>query len=187
MGHAEVLGVHPTATRSEIKAAFREAAKAVHPDINHSPEANEAFARIKAAHDALIAQAGNETEQASVKSAAASSARATAQAAYQTTPPPPPVTVAADTILQQTSEEVAAERELDRLASKNQVSSIVKTSRQPSKNTAKSYALPRGASKGSTKACYLRIRKSMNESPRGMVYNRIHEDSLFHRASRTTH
>ena len=118
MGHAEVLGVHPTATRSEIKAAFREAAKAVHPDINHSPEANEAFARIKAAHDALIAQAGNETEQTSVKSAAASSARATARAAYQTTPPPPPVTVAADTIPQQTPEETAAERELDRLALK---------------------------------------------------------------------
>ncbi len=118
MGHAEVLGVHPTATRSEIKAAFREAAKAVHPDINHSPEANEAFARIKVAHDALIAQAGNETEQASVKSVAASSARATARAAYQMTPPPPPVTVATDTTPRQTPEEVAAERELDRLASK---------------------------------------------------------------------
>lgn len=42
------------ACREEVKAAFRRAALACHPDVDHSPEAAARFARIKTAADVLL-------------------------------------------------------------------------------------------------------------------------------------
>jgi len=49
-----VLGVHPTATEAEIKAAYRQLAKAYHPDLNQG-DATKAlvFSTIKAAYEVL--------------------------------------------------------------------------------------------------------------------------------------
>lgn len=82
MNHREVLGVSPSASKTEIKKAFREAAKELHPDHSDSPEAAEAFKRIKEAHDALIKDAGAPRESATVSASSARSAASTAQAAY---------------------------------------------------------------------------------------------------------
>jgi len=82
MNHREVLGVGNNATQAEIKKAFREAAKELHPDHNDSPEAAEAFRRIKEAHDALIKSADRPRESSATSAAAARAAAATAQAAY---------------------------------------------------------------------------------------------------------
>ena len=45
----EVLGVEPTATASELKAAYRRAAKATHPDLNpqHADAAGDGDAAFK--------------------------------------------------------------------------------------------------------------------------------------------
>lgn len=57
MEHNKILGVSNNSSESEIQSAFRKAAMEVHPDLSSSPEAAEAFQRIKEARDQLIAQA----------------------------------------------------------------------------------------------------------------------------------
>ena len=47
MNHNQILGVRADAPKEEIQAAFRKAALETHPDHSNSPEAAEAFARIK--------------------------------------------------------------------------------------------------------------------------------------------
>src|SRR2546430_8664154 len=50
----QVLGVPETATRDEIKKAFRRLAKQYHPDRNpNKPQAAERFKEISEAHDVL--------------------------------------------------------------------------------------------------------------------------------------
>lgn len=49
----EVLGVSKTATKDEIKSAYRKLAKQFHPDINHSPDAPEKFKEVQEAYDIL--------------------------------------------------------------------------------------------------------------------------------------
>lgn len=49
----EVLGVAKTATKDEIKAAYRKLAKQYHPDLNHSPDAPKKFEEIQEAYDIL--------------------------------------------------------------------------------------------------------------------------------------
>lgn len=83
MNHRELLGVSPTASKSEIKQAFRNAAKEQHPDLSGSPEAAAAFARIKEAHDALMKEAEQPKESSTIASAAATASAATVQAAQQ--------------------------------------------------------------------------------------------------------
>lgn len=86
MNNRDILGVSPQAGADEIKKAFREAAKEVHPDVSDSSEAAEAFARIKEAHDALIKEAENAPKESTMaQAAAARSAATTATAAFQKT------------------------------------------------------------------------------------------------------
>lgn len=85
MNHREILGVDSTAGAKEIKQAFRQAAKELHPDLSKSPEAAEAFARIKEAHDALIKEAEVPRESVTVQSSAARAAAATTSAASDDT------------------------------------------------------------------------------------------------------
>ncbi len=47
------LGVAPSATSAEIRHAYREKARRLHPDVNESPDAAEAFAALAKAHDVL--------------------------------------------------------------------------------------------------------------------------------------
>jgi molecular chaperone DnaJ len=49
----EVLGVSKTATKDEIKSAYRKLAKQYHPDLNHSPDAPKKFEEIQEAYDVL--------------------------------------------------------------------------------------------------------------------------------------
>ena len=49
-----VLGLPPNASREEVKAAFRRAALATHPDVDPSPRAAARFADIKLAADVLL-------------------------------------------------------------------------------------------------------------------------------------
>lgn len=53
MTHYERLGISPKATISEIKRAYRIKAKELHPDINHSKEANEKMVKLNEAYQVL--------------------------------------------------------------------------------------------------------------------------------------
>ena len=50
----EILGISSNATLSEIKRAFRNRAKELHPDVNKSPNAHEQFILLLEAYDYLI-------------------------------------------------------------------------------------------------------------------------------------
>lgn len=85
MNHNQILGVSPAATASEIQSAFRKAAMEVHPDHSNSPEAAEAFARIKEARDKLMKRASTAEaarDDHSLKQAYANSVKATTNATY---------------------------------------------------------------------------------------------------------
>merc|ERR1719167_164476 len=45
--HYEVLGVPEGSTDEEIRLAFRQLARVVHPDKNQDPRAGEAFAKVQ--------------------------------------------------------------------------------------------------------------------------------------------
>jgi curved DNA-binding protein CbpA len=49
----EALGVDEDASTAEVRAAYRERAKATHPDVSDAPDAGRRFRRIKRAHDVL--------------------------------------------------------------------------------------------------------------------------------------
>ena len=66
MNYNQVLGVTSNASSGEIQAAFRKAAMEVHPDHSNSPEAAQAFARIKEARDELIKRAAEAENQHAV-------------------------------------------------------------------------------------------------------------------------
>ncbi len=85
MNHNKILGVNDGAPAEEIKKAYRKAAKEHHPDHSDSPEAAEAFARIKQAHDELLKQAQATERVNTIQAATAAAARATPQAAYAKT------------------------------------------------------------------------------------------------------
>lgn len=86
MRHSEVLGVAPEASADEIQTAFRKAAMEVHPDHSDSPEAAEAFRRIKEARDELMTRArASEAarDDAFVQRATDAAVRASTSTAYQ--------------------------------------------------------------------------------------------------------
>lgn len=51
--HYAALGLTKSASADEIKKAFQNLAKELHPDVNPSPAADAAFARVKDAYDIL--------------------------------------------------------------------------------------------------------------------------------------
>lgn len=53
MTHYETLGVSPTASSDEIKAAYRRLARQSHPDVDPSPAAEQRFRTITEAYRAL--------------------------------------------------------------------------------------------------------------------------------------
>src|SRR5256885_3567815 len=48
-----VLGVEPGASEDDIKRAYRQLARELHPDVNADPEAEQRFKEITAAYDTL--------------------------------------------------------------------------------------------------------------------------------------
>ena len=113
--HLQTLGLEPDATPEQIKTAFRNMAKEVHPDVNPSPDATAKFQEILAAYTALTPprpNAGAEkpvtpTEPAkptvtpAEHAAAADVGPATAEALKEVekvTPVVPPTAAAADQI-----------------------------------------------------------------------------------------
>lgn len=85
MNHNQILGVSANANAGEIQQAFRKAALEVHPDHSDSPEAAEAFARIKQARDELMKRAERKTTVEDVQSSTSAAVRATTNAAYTAT------------------------------------------------------------------------------------------------------
>ena len=49
----DVLGVGKSASKDEIKSAYRKLAKKYHPDLNHEPDAAEKFKEVQEAYDIL--------------------------------------------------------------------------------------------------------------------------------------
>lgn len=49
----EVLGISKSATKDEIKSAYRKLAKKYHPDLNHDADAPEKFKEVQEAYDIL--------------------------------------------------------------------------------------------------------------------------------------
>jgi molecular chaperone DnaJ len=49
----EILGVEKTATKDEIKKAFRQLARKYHPDVNDAPDAEEKFKQLGKAYEVL--------------------------------------------------------------------------------------------------------------------------------------
>lgn len=96
MKHHEILGVSPSANSSEIQAAFRKSALEAHPDHSDSPEAAEAFARIKEARDALLNETTPREDIQAIRQSATSAFRSVqaAAATAQTPPTPDPAVIA---------------------------------------------------------------------------------------------
>jgi len=112
MNHNQILGVAHGASAGEIQSAFRKAAMEVHPDHSSSPEAAEAFARIKEARDELMKRASSaesHRDGSSVQASTAAAVRATTNAAFSTS-------VIDDLFDGMTPEEVAHVQMLDQLA-----------------------------------------------------------------------
>ena len=50
----DILGVSQSATKDEIKSAFRKKARELHPDVNKAPDAEERFKELGKAYEKLM-------------------------------------------------------------------------------------------------------------------------------------
>ncbi len=126
MNHNRMLGVSSNASSSEIQSAFRKAAMEIHPDHSDSPEAAEAFARIKEARDELMKRAKSHElarDDDSVLRSTAAAVKATSNAAFSTT--------ADDLFDGMTPDEVARVQKLDALAAKKPHKSLFNRIKEP--------------------------------------------------------
>ncbi|KAJ9533024.1 hypothetical protein QJQ45_018109, partial [Haematococcus lacustris] len=53
LAHYEVLGITEDADAEQVRRAFRRAARTLHPDVNHAPDATQRFQAALAAYEAL--------------------------------------------------------------------------------------------------------------------------------------
>ncbi|KAF6242160.1 hypothetical protein COO60DRAFT_228757 [Scenedesmus sp. NREL 46B-D3] len=53
VNYYDVLGVDAEADAQQIKTAFRQKAKQLHPDVNRAPDAEQVFRQLRRAHDIL--------------------------------------------------------------------------------------------------------------------------------------
>lgn len=131
MNHNQLLGISSDASSSEIQSAFRKAAMEVHPDHSNSPEAAEAFARIKQARDELMKRAQEaeaHRDNASVQTSTAAALRATATTTYAPT-------VTDDLFDGMTPEEIAHVQMLDNLARQTPKRSLFRRARESAEVT----------------------------------------------------
>lgn len=109
MNYNKLLNVQPGASAKEIQQAYRKAAKEVHPDHSKSPEAAEAFQRIREAREKLLqqAEAGEAARDANaIQHSTAAAVKATTQAAFR----------APSTLPTLTDEEIKEVQDLDQKA-----------------------------------------------------------------------
>jgi curved DNA-binding protein CbpA len=138
MNHREVLGVQPGASADEIQSAFRKAAFEKHPDLNASPEAAEAFRRIKEARDALMQEAGRHEavrDDVTIQNATDAALRATATTIYS--PQQTTQSIIDDLYSGMTDEEIAYIQELDRLARQKPVRKLFRRTPQETEEVRK--------------------------------------------------
>lgn len=57
MNYYEILGVSKDCSQAELRAAYRERARELHPDVNRAPDATERMAEVNAAYSVLKAPA----------------------------------------------------------------------------------------------------------------------------------
>ena len=127
MNHNQILGVGQSASAGEIQSAFRKAAMEVHPDHSNSPEAAEAFARIKEARDELMKraeQAGKQHDSASVQRSTNAAVRATTNATTYST------SITNSLFDGMTPEEVAHDQLLDQLVREQSKRSLFRRVRE---------------------------------------------------------
>ncbi len=99
LNYYEILGVPRTATAEEIRAAYREAVRRWHPDINPAPEAHEYFLLVRQAFDVLsnpkkrqaydqsLEQSNETQEMRGVAPASAARPRLRVRVSYSLVPP----------------------------------------------------------------------------------------------------
>ncbi len=49
----DILGISPTASQADVRSAYANLAKKYHPDVNPTPQAADAFKKVKEAYDVL--------------------------------------------------------------------------------------------------------------------------------------
>ena len=91
----EIVGCERTATREEIRRAYRRKARQLHPDVTGDPNSAKAFRRLVAAFETIMDESKRGAYETQRKR---SSARSRAEAAWEnmnkrasySSPPPPP-------------------------------------------------------------------------------------------------
>ncbi len=65
--HYAALGIGPSASAAEVRRAYRDQARQVHPDVNPSPDAARQFAALQSAYEILSDPARRRTYDEAVR------------------------------------------------------------------------------------------------------------------------